>query len=519
MANKRAYTFGQGQMQTQEQMQKMTTRQVQYMRLLEMPLAQMEEMVGSELNDNIALVKDGSVDFDDSITEKISNGRESTSLDFPEDNSSEGEELDKDLEQTVDSNEDDSSEEKSNDTDSSDISFGLLDDPNDERGPKMEISPDDSETLYQQLEEQIQMLDLEDDEIELMEYIIGQLDNNGFLGKDPIIMAEELILFQGKDVAPEAIERLVKLLKTLDPAGIGAKDLQECLLIQVGRRNKSAVTAVMKRILRDFFPDFINQRWRALYRGIDEDEELIDEALQKIRKLNPRPGADLGDNVKVSAQQIVPDFIVETNGNKVNFSLNYGKIPRLVVDADWDDLVKKYEGVDKEKMRKELYEEYMWKRNRVKRAHLFIQLLQLRFHTLYMTMKCIVEHQKQFFLTGDDNDLKPFSLKDIADVMKVDVSTVSRACQSKYVQTEWGIFPLKHFFLLSYGEGDEHYTLKQIYSALQEIIDNEDKHKPLSDDSISKLMKEKGFDLARRTVAKHRENLGIPVKRLRKISN
>lgn len=486
------------------------------MRLLEMPLEQMEESVEAELNDNIALVKDESGEPQEMIGMpgvdnfgyggNSSSNAEDSAADDSKDNGSEEANDDARIET-------DSMDEQEQDA----PGFGLLDDPDDDRGPRINNSPDDSETLYQQLLEQIQMLDITDEENELMEYIIGQLDNNGFLKKTPLLMSEELLLFQSKDVEPDVLQALVNQLKTLDPPGIGASDLQECLLIQVDKRLKSAVTAVMKRILRDYFPDFINQRWKRLYQDIDEDRELIDEALRKIRKLNPRPGAGLGDNTSVTAPQIVPDFIVETYGNSVRFSLNYGKLPRLAVDSDWDDLVKKYEGVDKEKIRKSTYEEFMWKRNRVKRARLFIQLLQLRFHTLYMTMKCIVERQKPFFLTGDDNDLKPFSLKEIAEVMKVDISTISRACQNKYVQTEWGIYPLKHFFLLSYGDGDEQYTLKQIYSALQEIIDHEDKHAPLSDEKISEMMKAKGFDLARRTVAKHRENMGIPVKRLRKL--
>lgn len=501
------------QEQKQGQVQKMTTNQVQYMLLLEKPLAQIEEWVENELNDNIALTEDDSADFADAQSAALSdNAREGENLTSGNGGNNDSQTSDREEEIDVDSQEMNSDDETFSDVSSS----GLLEDPDDEYRPIIEKSPDDGTTLYQELLDQVQMLDINEEEMELMEYIIGQLDNNGWLPKSPLLMSEELLIFQSKEVAPEELQKLIDLLKTLDPAGIGAASLQECLLIQVDRRKKSAVTAVMKCILRDYFPDFINQKWKKLYVKIHEDEELISEALLKIRKLNPRPGAGLGDNIHETAQQIVPDFIVETNGNKVTFCLNYGKIPRLAVDSDWDDLVKKFEGVDREKIRKEQYEEFMWKRNRVRRARAFINLLQLRFHTLYLTMKNIVERQHKFFLTGDDNDLKPLTLKDIAAEMSYDISTISRACQSKYVQTEWGIYPLKHFFLLSYGEGDDQYTLKQIYSALQEIIDNEDKSKPLSDEKISELMKAKGFDLARRTIAKHRENMGIPVKRLRK---
>ena len=507
------------QEQSQTQKQKLTTNQVQFMRMLEMPLAQMEQCVENELNDNIALMKDDSADFAE-VGEFNANDNRNANVN-PNDNDDSDSDVDHDVDSDIDNDVDAGD---GMDSGADDMGGGgrldvvdILNDPDDDYRPMVEISPDDGMTLYQQLEEQVQMLDLTEDERQTMEYIIGQLDNNGWLQKSPMLMAEELLIFENKDVDVEQLTDLINQLKTLDPAGIGASSLQECLLIQVDRRKKSAVTAVMKRILRDFFTEFINRNWKRIFAAIGEDEELVNEALQKIRRLNPRPGADLGDNVTATAQQIVPDFIVETNGNKVTLSLNYGKIPRLAVDQDWDDLVKKFEGVDREKLRKSQYEEFMWKRNRVNRARAFITLLQLRFHTLYSTMKIIVDRQKRFFLTGDDNDLKPLSLKDIAEPMEYDISTISRACQSKYVQTEWGIFPLKHFFLLSYGEGDEQYTLKQIYSALKEIIDAEDKAKPLSDEKISELMKAKGFDLARRTVAKHRENLGIPVKRLRKV--
>lgn len=510
----------QSQNQNQVQQQRFKTQQVQYMRMLEMPLAQIEQNVQNELYDNPALIESKNNELLGSASDQESLFSSSEMQDMSTSNS------DKIKPGTSnhgnnDDDSDDDSEQKTDDFASdyeASFSGGVLDDPDDARDRRsvMENVLKEGETLYHQLVDQINMLELDDEEKQLMEYIIGWLDEDGLLKKSPMFMAEELMIYQGIEVDVEKLQYLISQLKTLDPAGIGASSLQECLLIQVDRRRKSAVTALMKRILNKNFDDLMHGNWKAIYKHIDEDDELIEEALHEIRRLNPRPGAGLGEEVTSTSQQVTPDFIVETNDEEVTFYVNYGKVPALAVAQDFEDLIKQYEGIDREKLRKKEYEAYVYTRNRVKRAHAYIQLVMLRFRTLYITMKHIVERQKPFFLSGDDNDLKPLYLKDVAAAMGYDISTISRVCQSKYVQTEWGIYPMKHFFLQQYGEGEDSYTLKQIYTALKEIIDAEDKKKPLSDDKISKMMNDKGFDLARRTVAKHRERMGIPVARLRK---
>lgn len=511
----------QSQSQQQVQQQRFRTQQVQYMRMLEMPLAQIEQNVQNELNDNPALLEARNQEQPSTSSDQESLFTSADVLGMSTSNSSKtaksSSEQASDSDNPAEEN-DDTLATSTEDYRETEYAGGVLYDPDDARDRRtiMENSLNEGETLYEQLVEQINMLDLDDEEKQLMEYILGWLDEDGLLRKSPVFMAEELMLYQGMDVDADKIQSLIDQLKTLDPAGIGASTLQECLLIQVGRRRKSAVTAIMKRILQDYFDAFIHGHRKTIYSHIDEDEELIDQAFSEIQRLNPRPGAGLGEVVGNGSQQITPDFIVETNDGDVSFYVNYGKVPALAVAEDFEDLIKKYEGVDREKIRKKEYEAYVYARSRVKKAHAYIQLVMLRFRTLYMTMKQIVERQKMFFLTGDDNDLKPLYLKDVAVAMNYDISTISRVCQSKYVQTEWGIFPMKHFFLQQYGDGEDAYTLKQIYSALREIIDAEDKKKPLSDDKITKLMNEKGFNLARRTVAKHRERMGINVARLRK---
>lgn len=524
MGVRTSYSQSQIQSQTQVQQQKFSNKQVQLMRLLEMPLAQFEQNIETELNENEALVEDRSkdpseaeingdfdIDFDNTpkASRKSSDNNDASGEDAAENNGY------SENETTFDA------EENSFDYDSGAIN-GVLYDANDapDRRQVMEQVLNDSETLYQQLVDQINMLELSDAEMQLMEYIVGMLDDDGLLRKSPAVMAEELFIFQGIETSADQMQQLVNQLKMLDPAGIGAQSLQECLLIQIGRRKKSPVTAIMKLIITKYFKQFMAGRADKIYKLVNEDPSLVEEAIEKIKHLNPRPGLGLGENISEAAQQVTPDFIVETENDEVRFSINYGKVPALAVTEDYDDLIKLYEGVDREKIRKKEYEAYVYARSRVKRARSFVHLVKLRFRTLYLTMKQIVDRQKAFFLSGDDNDLKPMLIKDIAEALDYDISTISRVCNNKYVQTEWGVFPLKHFFGVSYSaksaDGEE-ITVQQIHSAIREIIDSEDKKNPYSDDAISQLLKTKGFVLARRTVAKHRERLGYSVARLRKV--
>lgn len=520
MGASQTFSQTQSQTQTQIQQQRFTNQQVQFMRLLEMPLAQFEQNVETELRENEALVENLSKDpGEDNLDKEIqfivpSYGSSQKDEQY-EDSSSE--------ESQDEIDEDTSTENETEDSQSyGDYEgFGVLYDMDDapDRRLMMEQVANDGETLHQQLQEQINLLELTEQEKELMEYILGMLDNDGLLQKSPLIMAEELYLFQNIETDAEQLQSLINKMKQLDPAGICAQSLQECLLIQVERRKKSAVTSMMKRILTDCFDHFIHGRIEKIYKKIGEDRVLIDEALAKIRHLNPRPGAGLGENISEVAQQVTPDFIVETENDRIRFSINYGKVPALAVTEDYDDLIKQYEGVDREKIRKKEYEAYVYARSRVKRANSYIHLIKLRFRTLYLTMKHIIDHQKAFFLSGDDDDLKPLMIKEIAQEMDYDISTISRACNNKYVQTEWGIFPMKHFFAASYAsktDDGEEATLLQICSSIREIIKSEDRKHPYPDEKIASLLKEKGFNLARRTVAKHRERMGYPVARLRK---
>ena len=471
------------QAQEQTQKQELTSQQVQLMRMLEKPLPELEQRVADELNDNEALT---AVDTTQEYQQPEVKGQPSTVNRQPS--------IVKGQRSTVNNQ---PSIVKSQ--------------------PSIDEALPDDETLYQQLLTQVAMLDLTDDEKELMEYLIGNLDDNGYISKPAFAISEELALFQGINAEPQQIEQLINLLQTFDPPGIGAHDMQEALLLQTARRRRSAKTAIMKRILTDYYQEFMQRKWQIIYKRMDEDEDLVTEAIEEIRRLNPRPGAHLGEGRQVAAQQVTPDCIIETtDDDQVTFTLNYGKIPRLAVAEDYDDLIRQFESIDREKMRKQEYEAYNYTRSKVRKAEAFIRLISLRFATLAKTMQAIINHQQHYLLSGDENDLQPLKLKDIADEIGYGISTSSRVCQSKYVQTEWGILPMKHFFTQSYGDGNEEHTLQQILTQMQDIINNEDKRHPLSDDKIAQLMNKNGYGWARRTVAKHRERLGIPPARLRK---
>lgn len=512
------FTQSQNQSQQQLQQQRLTTQQVQFVHMLEIPIAQVEQEVEAELTDNPALEIDTEESQDSFFSGKISNGKRK---DKTSDIDSKGGEEESDFDMNEDSDNTSTHEDVSS-SDYDDYSPATYNDDdfftNNNRRVVMENTLNSGQSDYELLMEQVNLLDLDDRQKELMTYLLGMLDADGLLRKSTNIMAEELVIYQGIDTSANELQQLINKLKTLDPAGIGAQSLQECLIIQVERRKESSLTGVMLRILKECYNSFITNKTHAIYKKLKVDEKLVDEAISEIKHLNPRPGANLSGTSSDVVQQIIPDFFVETEEGKVTFRLNYGKVPPMAIAEDFDDIVKKYEGLDREQVRKKEYEAFMYAKSNIKRATAYIQLVQLRFRTLHIVMQHIINHQKKFFLTGDNNDLKPLLLRDIAEDMDYDISTISRACNNKYVQTEWGIFPMKHFFAVAYTfeNNDEEYTLQQIYSALREIIESENKSKPYSDEKLTKLMNEKGFAIARRTVTKHREKIGIPVARLRK---
>ena len=350
-----------------------------------------------------------------------------------------------------------------------------------------------------------------------MEYLIGSLDDDGLLRKSLDTISDELAIYNGIDISVEEIEDVLAILQTFDPAGIGARSLQECLLLQVERKSEGTLKKLMRTVLEKYFDEFTKKHWDKIKSQLGLNEEQKEALQHELYKLNPKPGAALGETQGRSLQQITPDFIVETaEDNSVSFTLNRGDIPELKISQSFSDMVHEYKN-NKQGMSRQQKEGLLYAKEKVERAQGFIEAIKQRHNTLVTTMKAIIDWQLKFFQDGDEADLKPMILKDIAEKTGLDISTISRVSNMKYAQTKWGTFPLRYFFSDGYTTEDgEEMSTRKMKVALKELIDAEDKSKPMSDDKLTSEMAKRGFPIARRTIAKYREQLGIPVARLRK---
>lgn len=374
-----------------------------------------------------------------------------------------------------------------------------------------------SVSFYDELLEQVGEMELSEQERYVMEYLIRSLDDDGFLRTPLENIADELAIYHNIDLTTGQLETVLKKLQRLDPPGIGARTLQECLLLQVNRREKSATTLLMEKVLTNYFDEFTKKHWEKIAQQMTMDELQAETVFHELRRLNPKPGAAMGETIGRSMQQITPDFVVDTQDDgTVTFSLNSGDVPQLQVSQSFADLLKEYQS-NKDGLSRQMKEALLYTKQKVDAAQSFIDAVQVRRRTLTLTMKAIIQLQHRFFEEGDEALLRPMILKDVSERTGLDLSTVSRVSNSKYVQTRWGIFPLKYFFSDGYvTESGEELSTREIKATLRELIDAEDKRKPMSDDALSEALKEKGYPIARRTVAKYREQLGIPIARLRK---
>lgn len=375
----------------------------------------------------------------------------------------------------------------------------------------------ESQSFYDQLKEQMDMVSLNDHEHDIMEYLIGSLDNDGLLRKSLDAISDELAVYHNIDASVSELEQVLHKLQDFDPAGIGARTLQECLMLQIARRSPSRLTDLMQQTIENYFELFTRKHWEKLQKQLRLNDLQMNVLLSELRRLNPKPGASMGEAVGRSMHQITPDFIVDTQDDgTVTFSLNMGDVPELTVSPSFTETMNAYQNT-KDTNSRQVQEALVYAKNKVDAAQGFIEAMRMRRHTLTITMKAIIQWQHRFFEDGDETSLRPLRLKDIADKTGLDISTVSRVSKSKYVQTRWGVFPLRYFFNDSYTTEDgEEMTTREIKSALREVIDAEDKQKPLSDDALKEALAAKGYPIARRTVSKYREQLGIPIARLRK---
>ena len=374
-----------------------------------------------------------------------------------------------------------------------------------------------SESFYDQLMEQVGETELTDRQRDIMEYLIGSLDDDGLLRKPSDVISDELAIYHNIDATHQEIEHVLEVLQDFDPAGIGARSLQECLLIQISRRDDSKVKTLMQQVIADYFEAFTKKHWDKIQAALSLTDIQAEALFKELRKLNPRPGASIGETVGRSIQQITPDFIIDTQDDgTVTFTLNNGEVPELKISQSFVDSMKEYQD-NKEHLSRQTKEALLYIKKKVDAAQGFIEAIKVRRHTLTITMQAIISLQHQFFVDGDEASLRPMILKDVAEKTGLDLSTISRVSNSKYAQTRWGTFPLRHFFSDSYvTESGEELSTRQIKAALRDIVEAEDKQRPLSDDAIKAELAKMGYPIARRTVAKYREQLGIPIARLRK---
>ena len=380
-----------------------------------------------------------------------------------------------------------------------------------------EIVYGQSESFYDQLKEQMDMTTLTDEEKGVMEYLIGSLDDDGLLRKPLHSICDELAIYHHIDITDEHLLQVLHKLQEFDPAGIGARSLQECLLLQIARREPSKLKDLMQQTIENYFELFTKKHWEKLQQQLQLTDLQAETLIKELRKLNPKPGTSMGEEVGRSIQQITPDFIVDTQEDgTVTFSLNTGDIPELHVSQSFTDTLKEYQE-NKDNMSRQMKEALLYTKKKVDAAQSFIEAIQVRRHTLTVTMKAIIQWQHRFFEDGDEASLRPMILKDIAEKTGLDLSTVSRVSNSKYAQTRWGTFPLRYFFSDGYTTADgEELSTREIKAALRDIVDTEDKHAPFSDDALREELTRRGYPIARRTVAKYREALGIPIARLRR---
>lgn len=369
------------------------------------------------------------------------------------------------------------------------------------------------DSLSERLTKQIRLKIKNDDTKKIAEHIIGNLDESGYLRRELFNIVDDLAFSQNIFTSEENLEKILIEVQDLDPAGVGARNLNECLLIQLSKKKKTISIKTAEAILENCFDEFTKKHYAKISKKLDIDNIAIKEAIAEIVKLNPKPGNSLIDS-QISIQQITPDFTLVENDGNITVELNHRNAPQLKVSSDYLEMIKGFQESDKKERAKDAI---LFIKQKVDSAKWFIEAIKQRQNTLLKTMEAIISFQKEFFLSGDEKKLKPMILKDIAAIVEMDISTISRVANSKHVSTPYGIFSLKYFFSESLlTESGEEVSTREVKTILGEAIDKEDKTKPLTDEKLAELLKIKGYLIARRTVAKYREQLHIPVARLRK---
>ncbi len=483
----------------QKLLQKLSPQQIQLMKLLQVPTANLEERIKEEMEENPALETSDEYEEHENQADEFTNAED----DFDAEEKHEDEDYDNlNISEYID-----------NDDEIAD--YKLKDDnypePDDKKVQPVKVE----ESFYETLQEQLNMLSLGEREKKIAEHIIGSIDDDGYLRRDFSAIVDDLAFRQNISATEEEIEALVKQIQRFDPPGICARDLRECLLLQLYRKvEEGADVEITIKILSKYFDEFTKKHYEKIQKGLDLTDEDLKLAINQIIKLNPKPGGNIGEMNKAESY-IIPDFFIYNNNNTLELSLNSKNAPDLRVSEGYRDMLRDYEkGSKKDKRQKEAV---LFIKQKIDAAKWFIDAIKQRQNTLYTTMHAIMEYQHDFFVTGDETTLKPMILKDIAEITNLDISTVSRVANSKFVQTEFGTYRLKFFFSESLStESGEEVSTREVKKILSDMVESESKRKPLSDERLTELLQQKGYNIARRTVAKYREQLNIPVARLRK---
>lgn len=482
---------------------KINPLQIQLIKLLELPTYQLEQRIKEELESNPLLEE--SEEKPESEVDLKEDGDEAEYDDS-------GDEVDE-----YDSKEDEFSLDDyiSDDDETPDYRLTASNTSKDDDTREFMLSGGISfrENLINQLGTQ----DLSDLDRKIAEYIIGNIDDDGYLRRDVENIVDDLAFGAGIEIDDEKVESLLRIVQQFEPAGVGARDLRECLLLQVKRRIVETSTPALlnaRMILEDYFEEFSKKHYEKILKRMKVSEEELKEAVDEILKLNPKPGGQISDSSMSGAEKIIPDFNLDMVDGELQLSLNSGDIPELRLNKSYLGLLENYQ---KGALSREKKDVVSFVKYKLSSARSFIDAVQQRNNTLILTMTAIVQFQKYFFQTGDESKLKPMILRDIADITGLDVSTISRVSNSKYIQTWFGIYSLKQFFSGSMPTNSgEEVSTGEIKNVLKDIVEGEDKRKPYTDDELVELMDKNGYQIARRTIAKYRQLLDIPVARLRR---
>ena len=469
--------------------QKLSPQQIQLMKLIQLSTLEFEQRLSREIEENPAL-----------------------------DTVNESQEIDND---NFELNEDSEKQEKSDDE--IDISEYLSDDDIPDYNLKSNNYSEENEraipyaagtSFNQFLKNQLHSFSFNKEDLEIAEFILGSLDQFGYLRRDLIDISDDLAFTLGINADENKIQKILDKIYLLDPAGIGAKNLQECLYLQLKRKKTTKNISNAIKIIKDLFDEFSKRHFDKIKAKLNISDEDLRESISEIEKLNPKPGGAYNENTKMNSS-IVPDFTVEVIDGNVKLKLNSRNAPDLYVSEEYKNMLSGYsESKEKTKSQKDAV---MFIKQKLDSAKWFIEAIKQRNQTLIMTMSAIVDFQKEYFITGDEKKLKPMILKDIAEEITMDISTISRVANSKYVDTPYGTKLIKSFFSegIKNSKGEDISTI-EVKKTLESIIESEDKKKPLTDDQLTKLLNKEGYPIARRTVAKYREMIGAPVARLRR---